>query len=241
MDLLNYILLFFVPVIAGSMVFFFRKESITRYTEYIKLFGASFFLGVIVMHLLPEVFHHADKNVGLFVAFGFFFQVLVETFTGSEPHDHVLPEAANPYSIGLLIGLGIHAFFEGFPLAGSYEHMHHGHSHMEETYLLGVLLHKVPVVIILVLMMVSSGISRKSTLFQLVVFALMTPLGLFIGEFVPTGSVWSQYILAFVVGSISHIAMHLIISRDIGAGSRGVVVLKVGLMILGFGMVYLVG
>jgi zinc transporter ZupT len=238
---LNYLLLFFVPFIAGSLVFFFQKDQITRYTEYIRLFGASFFLGVIVMHLLPEVFHHADRVIGLFVAFGFFFQVLVEAFTGSEPHDHVLPRETSHYSIGLLIGLGIHAFFEGFPLAGSYAHMHHGHAHMEHTYLLGVLLHKIPVVIVLALMMLTTGLSRRSIIIQLIVFSLMTPLGLFTGEFVPAGSIWSQYILAFVVGSISHIAMHLIVSRDIGAGGKGAVVLKVGLMVLGFAVVYLVG
>ena len=76
------------------------------------------------MHLLPEVFHEAGKEVGLFVALGFFVQVLLETFTGSEPHDHVLPEKAGNYSIALLIGLSIHAFIEGFPLADSYHDLH---------------------------------------------------------------------------------------------------------------------
>ena len=232
------LLLFFIPVLAGLSAFIFPKDKLTSYTEYIKLFGASFFLGVIVMHLLPEVFHEADRNVGLFVALGFFVQVLIESFTGSEPHDHVLPETGGKYSIALLIGLAIHSFIEGFPLAGSYDALHH-HHHVDDTYLAGVLMHKVPVIIILVLMMLTSGISKRSAVLQIVIFSLMTPLGLLIGEYIPSGSKWSLYILAFVVGSISHIAMHLIISRDIKEGKAWDIGLKIALMVLGFMGVYL--
>lgn len=241
LDILEYILLFTVPVLAGVAVFFVPKKALVSSIDYIKLFGASFFLGVIVMHLLPEIFHGAGKNVGLFVALGFFFQVLLETFTGSEPHDHVLPEDSSHYTITLLIGLGMHAFFEGFPLADSFEHLHHAHAHVEDTYLTGVLLHKIPVVIILVMMMLSNGLSRKSTLFQLLLFSAMTPLGLFAGGFIPEVGDLGLYILAFVVGSISHIAMHLIITREVGHGKGQAIVFKVFLMILGFALVYFLG
>jgi zinc and cadmium transporter len=241
LDILEYILLFFVPALAGVSVFFLPKKRLVRSIDYIKLFGASFFLGVIVMHLLPEIFHEADKNVGLFVALGFFFQVLLETFTGSEPHDHVLPEEGSRYTLSLLIGLGIHAFFEGFPLADTFEHLHHAHAHAEDTYLTGVLLHKIPVVIILVMMMLSNGLSKKSTLIQMLVFSAMTPLGLFAGGFIPDAGNLGLYILAFVVGSISHVAMHLILTRDVGQGSRSAIFVKVLLMIFGFSLVYFLG
>jgi len=236
LNLLNFILLFFITAIVGFSVYFIKRELLGKYIDYIKLFGASFFLGVIVLHLLPEVFSQGIKEVGLFIALGFFVQVLLETYTGTEPHDHVLPEKLTNYSVTLLIGLSIHAFFEGFPLADSYHDLHH--HHVEHTYLAGVILHKIPVIVILVLMMLGSGLSKMKTGAQIILFSLMTPLGMLVGEIIEPGSQWSVYILAFVVGSISHIAMHLIITRDLKTQSVWTTFLKVGLMIFGFLLVY---
>lgn len=236
MSILPYILLFFIPVLTGFSVYFIDRSFYDKYLDYIKLFGASFFLGVIVMHLLPEVFDHAPKEVGLFVALGFFVQVMLESFTGSDPHDHLVPDKLGKYSVALLIGLGIHAFFEGFPLSNPYHDLH-GH-HVGDTYLAGVLLHKIPVISILVLMMLGSGLSKRKISIQIVLFSGMTPLGMAIGEIIRPGTSWSVYILAFVVGSISHIAMHLVVTKDMSAGGSKSIILKVVMMVVGFLVVY---
>ena len=164
---------------------------------------------------------------------------MLESFTGSEPHDHVLPPQTGRFSLALLIGLSIHAFLEGFPLAGSL-HDHAGHDH-GESYLLGVLLHKVPVIIVLSLMMIGSELGHRRASWLILLFALMTPAGLVVGEILPLKGYWPSYLLAFVVGSISHIAMHLIITRESGKGSIRLLLWKVLVMVMGFGLVLLTG
>lgn len=249
MDVLTYLLLFLVPFLTGIATFGLKKDRIFNYLDYIKLFGGAFFLGVIVLHLIPDIFHEPLPYTGLFIAAGFFVQLVIEGFTGAEPHDAQISGKVIKYSYALLIGLSIHAFIEGFPLAGAFseggQHLHdhghvHHHDHFGEAYLIGVLIHRIPMVIVFVLIMIGSRLSKLNIMIQLGVFSLMAPLGMLAAGFISPDSNWSQYIMAFVVGSLTHVAMHLIDHKSINASDLKNSILKIIVMILGFVMVYLV-
>ncbi len=252
MEKISYILLFLVPFLTGLATFGLKKERIFSYLDYIKLFGGAFFLGVIVLHLVPEIFHQALPYTGLFIAAGFFAQLIIEAFTGSDPHDAKLPGQAITYSYALLIGLSVHAFIEGFPLASAFSdqldqlhlhdhgHDHHTHDHFGEAYLIGVLIHRIPMVIVMVLIMIGSRLSRLNIITQLAVFSLMAPLGMLSAGFVSPDSVWSHYIMAFVVGSLTHVAMHLIDHKTISSKDPLTSILKILIMLAGFALVYLI-
>ncbi len=67
--------------------------------------------------------------------------------------------------VGLMIGLCLHAFLEGMPLGGvDAGHSHHGHEHSHghgvEPLLLGIVLHKYPVAMVFLAMLLNSGLAR---------------------------------------------------------------------------------
>ncbi|HAQ37681.1 MAG TPA: hypothetical protein DCX89_06570 [Saprospirales bacterium] len=252
MEVLSYLLLFSVPFLTGLVTFGLRKEQVFKYLDYIKLFGGAFFLGVIVLHLVPEIYHASLPYTGIFIAAGFFTQLIIESFTGSDPHDAKFPGQVITYSYALLIGLSVHAFIEGFPLASAFSdsaqhihdhsHMdhHHHHDHFGEAYLIGVLIHRIPMVIVMVLIMLGSRLSRTNIITQLLIFSSMAPLGMLTAGFVAPDSAWSHYIMAFVVGSLTHVAMHLIDHKSINTSNIQGSILKIVIMLLGFILVYLV-
>lgn len=199
-----YITLFLVVIISGVSVLFVKING--QLLKLILSFSGAFLFAISVTHLIPEIYVSATPKIGLYVLLGFFIQLFLEFFSEGIEHGHVHvhehDKGAFPFT--MLLGLCIHSFLEGMPL-------NHESHHEENTLFLGLLLHKIPVAIALTSMLIQSNISKAVSMFALVVFALITPIGAIVSHAIDVNmvssiAVYSDKIMAVVVGIFLHIS-----------------------------------
>ena len=188
-------------------------------------FSGAFLLGVTLFELLPDVFTgNMDKQTGVFIALGILLQIILESFSKGAEHGHLhgSPEGGR-FPLLLFLSLGLHAFLEGIPLSSN------------EPAVWGITIHKLPVAMILGGFLIKSGLSRTATWIFMGVFALMTPLGTWMGT-LPILSETYDYLLALVIGMILHVSTIILFesSRNHAHNIR-----KLGVIVLGLVLAYL--
>jgi len=104
----------------------------------------------------------------------------------------------------LLLSLSVHALVEGFPVAD--------HHHM----LWGVMIHKLPIVIILTFFFFKSHYSKLQTGIFLLLFACMTPLGSYLAKESVFLIDWKNQLNAVAIGIFLHVSTTILFesSRD---------------------------
>ncbi|HET8963834.1 MAG TPA: ZIP family metal transporter [Chitinophagales bacterium] len=163
---------------------------------------------ISVLHLIPEVYQSGTPDIGIFILIGFFAQILLEFFSEGIEHGHIHihqhdhKKQAFPYA--MMLGLSIHSFLEGMPLADLSTDTHH-------SLLTGIVLHNIPIAIALMTMLLQSLISKQKAVLWLFVFAAVTPLGTLTSQAIGTNMIgnFSMYfdrIMAVVVGIFLHIS-----------------------------------
>lgn len=217
---INTLLLILAVVTGGLIVTILAKITSVKQSKVIKLllsFSGGFLLAIAFHHFLPELYHNHIPNIGLFVILGFIIQLLLEFFSGGIEHGHVHAHKGNKLPYVMLLSLSIHSFIEGIPLAinSAGEISHHGHDHLHfssESYLLGIILHQIPVAVALMTLLKVSEFSSLKSWIVLMIFALMTPLGMFFGFFFGEhfNGYLMQNILAIVIGMFLHISTTII-------------------------------
>ncbi|OFY86142.1 MAG: zinc/iron permease [Bacteroidetes bacterium RIFCSPLOWO2_12_FULL_35_15] len=207
MNFLMYIILFLSVIISGISVLFINISS--RNLKLILSFSGAFLFAICVLHLIPEIYISGTPNIGIYILIGFFAQILLEFFTEGIEHGHIHVHNHNghnhqafPYA--MMIGLSIHSFLEGMPLSNTGTDTHN-------SLLTGIIMHNIPIAMALMTMLLQSHISKKTAIFWLIVFALITPLGSFtsyaIGEnMIGNISIYFDRIMAVVVGIFLHIS-----------------------------------
>ena len=172
-------------------------------------FSGAYLLSITALHLLPEVFTGDDRGAyfGSFVLVGFFIQVMLEYLSGGIEHGHAHTHRSAGLPVGLMIGLCLHAFLEGMPLGGGDAgHSHeHSHSHGLEPLLLGIVLHKYPVAMVFLAMLLNSGLAKAKAFGLLAVFAAMAPLGTLLSGVEMVGQ-YNRESLAIVIGIFLHVS-----------------------------------
>jgi len=172
-------------------------------------FSGAYLLSITALHLLPEVFIGDDRGAyfGSFVLVGFFIQVMLEYLSGGIEHGHAHTHRSAGLPVGLMIGLCLHAFLEGMPLGGGDAgHSHeHSHSHGVEPLLLGIVLHKYPVAMVFLAMLLNSGLGKPKAFGLLAVFAAMAPLGTLLSGVEMVGQ-YNRESLAIVIGIFLHVS-----------------------------------
>jgi len=210
------IVLLLASVFSGALLVIILERS--NYQKIIKLllaFSGGFLLSLAFIHFLPELYHHSFHNIGLFVLLGFFIQLVLEFFTGGIEHGHIHKQHSRQIPWGLLMALGIHSFLEGIPLASPFTGYklattyHHG---FENTLLMGIVFHQIPVSIALMTMLITSNIKKGIVWILMILFAISTPLGLLSGLISHTLvlSINFDIVLAIVVGMFMHISTTII-------------------------------
>lgn len=230
----GYAILIGAVLLGGGTAFYLRKNYKKILQATLSLSGA-YILGITVLHLLPEVYLGQGEMIGLFVLLGFMIQLLLEFASRGIEHGHI--HAAHHKTTGfvlqIMLGLCVHAFLEGMPLAGNILD-HHGHGHHHH-FLFGVALHKIPAAFALVLLLSLSKYSQKTVVFCWMAFALMSPLGALTAE--SLGNIlsleWNNRILAVVAGSFLHIATTILF--EIENGKHQLSKQKMVAIIIGFG------
>ncbi len=216
-------ILLFLSVAVGIGLGYLIKPDNKNSIKLLLSFSGAYLFAIVIFHLLPELYqphnHFPEdlivlddvKTIGLFIAAGFLFQIVLEFFSGGVEHGHIhthnYREGIVPFS--LYLSLCIHALFEGMPLDTITGNFFYGgctageiHSH-DSSLLYGIVLHKIPVSMMLFAFFRQLKIKTSTNILLLFVFALMAPLGMFIAEFIPQNH---TYITAIVTGIFLHIS-----------------------------------
>ena len=203
------IILLFSSVIAGAIIVEIFNIRKNKNIQLLLTFSGAYLLAVSLLHLLPELFkNNISDYIGLYILGGFLIQILLEYFSQGIEHGHFHKSNAIPFSV--LISLCLHALLEGVPLGG---HLHH---HAHNALLTGIVLHKMPVAIVLMTIFLQSNISKTRAYFYLLLFALMSPLGVFSGSLFADLVEFHNEIMAVVIGIFLHISTTILFESSEG-------------------------
>ncbi|WP_157974249.1 ZIP family metal transporter [Lewinella sp. IMCC34183] len=240
MTLWQYALLFSTAILGGGIALL-GDERFRRALPVLLSFSGAYLLGIAALELIPDVFGEGSTTAGLWLLLGFFVQLLLEGLSQGVEHGHVHAHRGQGtgFALGIMFGLGVHAFLEGLPLgagavvpAGHAPHVHDAH------LLYGIALHKLPAAFALGLLLRGSGYSKGFVWTCLAIFGMMSPVGAVFAETLSINPVWRARILALVVGSFLHISTTILFEAD-GSHRHGVSFVKLLIIVAGMGVAYL--
>lgn len=225
---MNYLLPLLSVLIGYALALIIKPEK-KKNLKLLLAFSGAFLLSLTVMHLLPEVYegaHHVhdhdhdhSSTIGIFIMIGILFQIILEFFSKGAEHGHVHGHAEMHKMPWLLfISLCIHAFLEGFPVS------HH------HDLAIGIAIHHLPIAIILTSFFVNAKLSKTVIFIFMVSFALMTPLGTIVSEYLPVLSHYHTEITAIVIGILFHISSTIIFETSEGHKFN---IAKISMIVLG--------
>jgi zinc transporter ZupT len=222
---MNYLLPLFSVLIGYIIALFFKPKSKTN-LKLLLAFSGSFLLSLTVMHLLPDVYKSVNPNIGIFIMAGILFQILLEFFSKGAEHGHVHGHDTMTHIPWLLfISLCIHAFLEGFPVS------HHGN------LALGIAIHHLPIAIILTTFFINSSLGKKAIFAFMITFAIMTPLGTILSDYLPILNNYYTEITAVVIGILFHISSTIIFESSEGHKFN---IAKVSMILIGILLAYFI-
>jgi len=255
------IALLIASVVAAALTVLIIKPTNRNRLKLLIAFSGSYLLSITALHLLPEVFFNTGRGAyyGSFILVGFFIQVMLEYLSGGIEHGHIHHDKSNKVPIALMIGLCLHAFLEGMPLIGageeqfhdhshshdhhSHSHDHHSHSHDGEAWqsglLWGIVLHKYPVAMVFLSMLLNSGMNKFKAFGLLFLFGVMAPLGTVFAGIGVIGD-FNKEILAIVVGVFLHVSTTILFESNEGHKFNAYKMLAItaGLAIAGLSMLF---
>lgn len=211
-----------IAVVVGALSVVIFKPQKKKNLKLLLAFSGAFLLGITIFEMLPNLFidKQTSKSIGLFIILGILLQICLEFFSQGAEHGHVhLHKNSKQFPWLLFISLSIHSLLEGTPL--------HGH----ENILLGIVVHKIPVVIILTTFFLQSALSKKSIILFLTLFAFMTPLGTYAISNYPLLTAYNEQITAVAVGIFLHISTTILFESSEGHKFN-----LVKLLIISFGL-----
>lgn len=170
-------------------------------------FSGAYLFAITILHLLPEIYHPENESqhtVGFLILLGFLTQFGLEFISKGLEHGHA-HHHKNTVPTLMFLGLFIHEFIEGLPLGASESHLHH-HADLHQNLLLGIAVHKVPIAFIVYGFLSKSSMRPWIRWMFLILFTIMTPVGMYFGA-----SGWLQtwdplYLLAFTMGIFLHVS-----------------------------------
>ena len=198
------LLLFLIPLLGAFLVF--KISGIKKHLKLLLTFSGAYLLSIVFLHILPEIYQSDAKNIGLLILLGFFIQVLLDYLSRGIEHGHV--HLGEKTAIGgVLIGLYLHAFLEGIPLGIiDLDNLNENHS-----FLLGVVLHKLPISIVLTSLLLSVYQNKRKVIFQILLFAIIAPLGFLYGFYFNENFPFqAEHVMAIVVGIFIHVGTTII-------------------------------
>lgn len=225
--ILGTILLIGSVLFGGGLVVFLQNLNKGKIIKVLLSLSGGFLLAIAFIHFIPEIYAHGSNGIGYYILLGFLIQLFLEYFSGGIEHGHIHAKDTKgtvPWS--LFIALSFHSFFEGMPLEAQFMHEsgaqvieHVGHVHVHnhakgdgvQGLLLGIILHKIPVAIALMTLLLASGFKMAKAWLVMSIFALMAPLGMLVGHFGAQNALFNlEIILAVVVGMFLHISTTII-------------------------------
>ena len=205
---------------------YFIKPKKQQALRLLLAFSGSFLLALTLFELLPTVYGAVDpRTIGVFIMLGILLQVFLEFFSKGAEHGHIhIHPQKNNFPWLLLISLSVHAFLEGFPIAG------------HESIIYGILVHKIPIALILSMFLLNSELKLWQGMLFILVFALMTPLGSLMSTNFNFITDYYAQITAVVIGVFLHISTVILFESSEG---HSFTLRKVVVIVLGVLMAYI--
>jgi zinc transporter ZupT len=204
---INGILIFGTAVLSGIVVLLIQIPRTPL--RLLLSFSGAFLFALSLLHLIPELYARTNETTGIWILVGFLVQLLMEYFTrgiehGHDHHDHRHARKNGP--IVIVLGLCTHAFLEGLPLGIPVVSMQ-----TLSPFVSGIILHNIPISIAFAGMLLHLGLPKKRVIFHLILFAIMTPVGMLASNFIGAqlqGSLAPYFdaVMAIVVGIFLHIS-----------------------------------
>lgn len=206
-------------IIGGLIVQVLEKKNKNKFIKLSLAFSGGFLLSIAFTHFLPELYEEAHTAIGIWVLVGFLVQLFLEYFSGGIEHGHIHAHANKKIPVMMLLSLSIHSFIEGIPLAettfsgSSHQHLVGNHN---QSLLVGIILHQLPVAIALMTLLKKSLLSNRTSWILLMLFGIMTPLGYLVGNFfdMAAHAESMHVLLAIVVGMFLHISTTIIFETN---------------------------
>jgi len=220
MDLLVFSGLFIPVMLSGLSILAFRLSD--KALKLLTAFSGAYILSISFLHIIPEIFEgESEFPIGLFVLLGFFVQLLLDFLTKGIEHGHQhidCKEHGHPHNsvspIAVMIGICIHSFLEGIPLADVFNQ-----PELKRTMLIGIIVHNIPISIVLMSLLLQSKYNLKKSIVLLSIFALSGPLGVISANFTGTALLSESEMIfkiamALVVGIFLHISTTILFETD---------------------------
>lgn len=205
-----------LSVLIGSSLVWVINQKKTQWLKIMLSFCGGYLLSICMADIMPVLYENQDVagQVGWFVIVGFLLQLFLDFLSGGIEHGHFHHSHEDrtgkvPYTV--LIGLLIHAFFEGLPLSNQLG------DHTLSTLVWGIALHNLPVSIVLLTLLFERKIKSSTISIIVIVFALATPLGMLCSSYFFGSedlSAYQYYALAIVVGIFLHISTTILFETD---------------------------
>ncbi|QTD37593.1 ZIP family metal transporter [Polaribacter batillariae] len=193
---MSYILLI-LSVLLGSVLVFIIKPS-HKIVRLLLAFSGAYLLSVTVLHLLPDVYtiNSNDTIVGIFILIGIILQSVLESFSKGAEHGHIhIHSDGKKFPTLLFVSLCLHAFSEGLPI-----------HHADNNLLWAIVVHKIPIAIVLTTFLLHTKYSKKTVFLFLSFFAIMSPLGILLGDKISFFTTYATEITALIIGVFLHIS-----------------------------------
>lgn len=193
---MNYILLI-LSVLLGAILVLFVKPG-KKFIRLLLAFSGAYLLSVTILHLLPDVYTVSSNStvIGIFILVGIILQSVLESFSKGAEHGHIhIHSDGKQFPTLLFVSLCLHAFSEGLPI-----------HHADENLLWAILIHKIPIAIVLTIFLLNTNYSKKIILTFLIFFALMSPLGVLLGDKISFFTTYATEITALIIGVFLHIS-----------------------------------
>lgn len=220
------VLLLILSVVSGVFLgkYFGKKEKLAKN---LLILSAGFLITICLNEVFPQVYtSETGTSLGIFVIAGVLLQMILEALTKGFEHGHFHHHSDhNILPAALMVGLFIHAFIEGIPLANE--------EHELSPYLWGIVFHNLPISFILGAFLFNRKHESRSapsypSLLIVALFALASPMGMLLGNYFNPDL--QPYFLAIVGGIFLHISSVIIFESN---KNHNIDWLKIGLVILG--------
>lgn len=188
-------LLLFSSVFLGYIIALLLKVKQVKSLSIYLAFSGAFLLALTIFELLPEVYQHPSKSIGVYIIAGILLQIVLEMFSQGAEHGHVhIHEHRNSFPWLLFFSLSIHALLEGVPITKN------------NNLLIGVMVHKTPIALILSIFFIKANYKKTTTLMFMFLFALMTPLGNWLSYNFEVIHKYHNEITAVAIGVFFHVS-----------------------------------
>lgn len=223
---MSYIILFAAVIVGAVLVYVYKPDQ--KGLRLLLAFSGAYLLAITVLHLLPGIYENSNfgNGIGLLILFGILLQSILESFSKGIEHGHShLKGQKGTFHFVFFGSLCIHSLLEGMPVLSS-----------NESLVWAIAIHKLPIAIVLTAFFIQKELSKLSITIALFIFALMSPLGTFLGDKIEILNNYMPEITAVVVGIFFHISTVILFEST---ENHKFNIKKFGVIVLGFLISYL--